>query len=290
MAAVKKTKTLRAIQRLMLEAVRQPLTTQEQMQHAGHVVAEKIIKPNDRLAAFERLQIYNQQYWWRLLGAFGEDFPGVRAILGQRRFDRLALAYLQAHPSRSWTLRNLGSQFPAFLAANAEPGSSLAVDMARLEWARILVYDEAALDPVDPQRLAHLPPERLRFRLQPHLQLLTFAYPVDQLITKLRQRQSESASNAATGKRRASSVRLQSRPAREPIFIAAYRRENSVRYRRMEPLAFVLLSALGKGTPLAEVCELLSEGTTLPPEAAAASIRTWFAEWTSLHWLAPYTR
>ena len=290
MVAVKKPKTLRAIQRLMLEAVRQPLTAQEQMQHEGHVVAEKIIKPNDRLAAFERLQIYNQQYWWRLLGAFGEDFPGVRAILGQRRFDRLALAYLHAHPSRSWTLRNLGSQFPAFLAANAEPGSALAVDMARLEWARILVYDEAALDPVDPQRLAHSPPERLRFRLQPHLQLLTFAYPVDQLITKLRQRQSESASNAATGKRRASSVRLQSRPAREPIFIAAYRRENSVRYRRMEPLAFQLLSILGKGTPLAEACESAFAHSTLPPEAAAARIRTWFAEWTSLHWLAPHAR
>ena len=140
------------------------------------------------------------------------------------------------------------------------------------------------------QPLAHLPPERLRFRLQPHLQLLTFAYPVDQLITKLRQRQTESASNAATGKRRASSIRLQSRPAREPIYIAAYRRENSVRYRRMEPVAFQLLSALGKGTPLAEACESAFAHSTLAPEAAAACIRTWFAEWTSLHWLTPHAR
>ncbi len=299
MAAAKKPTSLRAIQRLMLEAVRQPLTRNQMIQSAwpdGRAtadVAETFIKRNDRLASVERLQIYNQQYWWRLLGAFGEDFPGVRAVLGQRRFERLALAYLQAHPSRSWTLRNLGSQLPGFLAENAElcgAAHALAVDMARLEWARTVAFDEAELTPVDPQRLAHLPPEKLRFRLQPHLVLLTLRHPVDHLIAKLRQRQSEAASNAATGKHRASTLSLRARPVKAPIFIAAYRRGNIVRYRRLEPGAYRLLAALGKGTRLADACELAFAEERLPPERAAESVRTWFAEWTALHWLASLER
>ena len=118
-----------------------------------------------------------------------------------------------------------------------------------------------------------------------HLVLLTFTHPVDRLIAKLRQRQSESASNAATGKRRASTLRLSARPLKEPVFIAAYRRENIVRYRRLEPGAHRLLAALGKGMPLADACELAFAGGGLPLERAAESIQTWFAEWTSLHWL-----
>ena len=50
-----------------------PLTRDDGMQRmqrwrATAEVAARFIKPNDRLNSFERLQIYNQQYWWRLLG------------------------------------------------------------------------------------------------------------------------------------------------------------------------------------------------------------------------------
>jgi len=44
--------------------------------------AARYIKPNDRLTSFERLEIYNRQYWFRVLGGLAEDFPGLRAVLG----------------------------------------------------------------------------------------------------------------------------------------------------------------------------------------------------------------
>ena len=97
---------LEALQRAITGALMKPLNADESMAVASRAVAEKFIKPNDRLTAFERLQIYNQQYWWRLLGAFAEDFRGVRAVLGERKFDKLATAYLEQHGSTSWTLRN----------------------------------------------------------------------------------------------------------------------------------------------------------------------------------------
>ena len=84
---------LLTLQRTMAKAVMHPLTHSEHMsKHAsnGEPMAEyaaKFIKPNDRLTSFERLEIYNRQYWWRLMSSLAEDFPGLQAILGNRRFE-----------------------------------------------------------------------------------------------------------------------------------------------------------------------------------------------------------
>ena len=80
------------IQRTMFDAMRQPLTADEDMRQrtrdgrSMRGVAEAIIKPNDRLTSFERLEIYNRQYWFRVLSALAEDFEGLRLILGDRAF------------------------------------------------------------------------------------------------------------------------------------------------------------------------------------------------------------
>ncbi len=44
----------------------------------------QFVKPNDRLTATERLDIYHRQYWYRILDSFDEDFPGLCAVLGDR--------------------------------------------------------------------------------------------------------------------------------------------------------------------------------------------------------------
>src|SRR5207237_4606117 len=128
-----------------------PLTRGDRMQAAwtdgspAADIAAKFIKPNDRLTSFERLQIYNQQYWWRLLASFSEDYPGLRAVIGQRKFDRLATAYIEACGSTSWTMRNLGRQLETFLRTHPEliaPHERLALDVARVEWARVLAFDD----------------------------------------------------------------------------------------------------------------------------------------------------
>ncbi len=53
----------------------QPLTVGERMQPKRPMGGQcalwpaEFIKPNDRLRSFERLEIYNRQYWFRLLSA-----------------------------------------------------------------------------------------------------------------------------------------------------------------------------------------------------------------------------
>lgn len=137
-------KNLEEIQRTMAAAVMQPLTSDENMRaiaedgRSMEAVAASFVAPNSRLSAFERLEIYNRQYWYRVLGALLEDFPGLRAVVGAKAFEALSIAYLNEHPSRSFTLRNLGSKLAEWLAAHpkfAGRRHRLAVDVARMEWA-----------------------------------------------------------------------------------------------------------------------------------------------------------
>ena len=57
-------------------------------------VASQIIKPNDRLTSFERLEIYNRQYWFRILSGFAEDFPGLARCLGRTPVRRVSQGVL----------------------------------------------------------------------------------------------------------------------------------------------------------------------------------------------------
>ena len=145
------------LQRRMAEDVRRPLTADYEMQRTTDDgtptsdIAASYISPNNRLTSFERLEIYNRQYWFRLITAVSEDYPTLNALLGTKRFDALILAYLGEHPSASWTLRDLGAKLPAFLTAHPEFGGRrhrLAVDVANLELAYVDAFDGKHLDPL----------------------------------------------------------------------------------------------------------------------------------------------
>jgi len=93
-----------------------PLTAAERMQNTApdgksmRAYASRFIKPNDRLSSFERLEIYNRQYWFRLLSSMIEDFPVCARCVGDRKFEAMSRAYLVDCPSQSFTLRNLGAR------------------------------------------------------------------------------------------------------------------------------------------------------------------------------------
>lgn len=257
------------------------------MRPSGAAIAERLVKPNERLTAFERLQIYNQQYWWRILGAFGEDFRGLRAVLGEKKFDKLAVAYLEAHGSHSWTLRNLGSQLVAFLEAHPEftrPRTELALDVARVEWARVLAFDDPEKPVLTPKQIARLPADRLRLGLQPYLQLLELHHPVDEMMRILKRTEISAVSNAvaATHTRRRKVVIV--RRTRQPIYLAVHRVNFSVYYKRLDPEAYRLLLALRSGAPLEKACAMAFTGSKELPEQSAARIQEWFARWMEFGW------
>ena len=145
-------------------------------------VAADFIKPNARLTAFERLEIYNRVYWFRLIGCVYDDNPGLLALLGERRFARLTQAYLAKYPSRSFTLRNLCERLPDFIRRQLRwtaPCTALALALARFAWAQTVAFDGEARPVLTADDIADVPPARLKVGLQPYLSLLTLDYPAD---------------------------------------------------------------------------------------------------------------
>jgi len=282
------------IQHRMLEAVMQPLTPDEQMQRrtrdgrSMHEVAAEFIRPNDRLSSFERLEIYNRQYWFRVLAALEEDFRGLRAIIGPRRFEALSKAYLIDCPSESFTLRNLGSRLEWWLRSHPEhiqPRAALALDMVRLEWAEIEAFDGAAEPVLIPGEMLASDADP-RFRLQPYIQLLSLRYPVDDLLLAIRKDDSdgEMASNAISERRKQTRARKVARQKPQAVFLVVHRLDYSVYFKRIEAEAFLFLHALREGKTLSAAAVLAFQGRDIPESKLLGIVQSWFANWSSLGW------
>jgi hypothetical protein len=287
---------LETLQREMATAIMQPLTANEDMRSLApdgrsmRVIAESFIAPNSQLDSFERLEIYNRQYWFRVLSALIEDFPALRAVIGGGRFDAISVAYLTAHPSRSFTLRNLGSKLPEWLAANpalAGRRHRLAVDVARIEWAFVESFDNAECTPLTPDQVATLDGDS-HIALQPHLQLMALDYPADDLVLSLHDRQKREASEA--GHRhdevQPAPVKLP-KLRRKPIWLASHRVDLRVYYRRLEQEEFQTLSALRSGLPLGEALEAGFAASKVPTAKRPPKLGQWFGSWAELGWLCP---
>jgi Putative DNA-binding domain len=288
---------LMQLQRTMARAVMQPLTSSERMQgrapDGGPMkrYASRFIKPNDRLTSFERLEIYNRQYWFRVLAALGEDFPGLRAVLGQRRFDAMARAYLIANPSRSFTLRNLGSRMESWLRTNpkwAGPNQELALDIARLEWADIEAFDGKTEPALRPDDLSSAAGPRMKLTLQPYVRLLSFRYPVDDLLLEVRKEDEDTdfASNTFQEHRKRKRVRAVAKLKPAQIFLAVHRIDYSVYFRRLDQEEFSILTALRHGKVLAAAVELAFRGSKILPEERPLKVQTWFQTWATLGWFS----
>jgi Putative DNA-binding domain len=286
---------LATLQRTMARAVMQPLTAAERMQKTApdgksmRAYASRFIKPNDRLTSFERLEIYNRQYWFRVLSSMVEDFPGLRAVLGDRRFEAMSKAYLVDCPSRSFTLRNLGARLEGWLRKHpkwAGPKQALAVDMARLEWADIEAFDAKAEPALRPEDLRADAGAKLKLKLQPYLRLLDLRYPVDDLLLEVRKEDEDTdfASNAFQERHKRKRVQAVAKLKPAKIFLAVHRVDDSVYFRRIEREEFVILSALRDGNALGRAIEAAFRTSRVRVEERAASVQQWFQNWAALGW------
>ena len=286
---VNSARALRELQRVMADALMRPLTARDRMQRRWNArrttasVVSEFIKPNDRLTSFERLEIYNRQYWFRVLDCLHDDFPGLRAVLGPSRFHRFSRAYLERHPSTSFTLRDLGRHLPAFLSRHrawAGRHAALAVDMARFEWAQVEAFDGLARPVVTAADLASANPATLRLGLQPYVSLLALGHAVDDFALAVKQHDATrgDASHAVGSRTAAAPARRPRLPGPERVHLAVHRRNNILHYKRLSAPAFQLLTALRQGLTVADAVRVLGK------RAKADDVRAWFEAWSALGW------
>jgi Putative DNA-binding domain len=286
--------SLAQLQREMAAAVMSPLTPDEEMRSEApdgrsmSAVAASFIVPNSRLSAFERLEIYNRQYWFRVLGALAEDFPALRSLVGARAFEALSIAYLTAHPSRSFSLRNLGSKLAEWLPANPQFAGrrhNVALDVVRIEWAFIEAFDNPERDPVTLDQISTLDGDS-RLALQPHLQLIPLEYPVDDLVLALHHTEKRQTSEAGVKHEDENRAPAKLPPLRrQATWLAAHRVDNSVYYLRIKHEEFQTLAAIRQRLPLARAIEMGILCARVPAARRPQLVRQWFTAWAELGWI-----
>ncbi len=229
--------------------------------------ASDLILPSKTLAPAERVEIYGEMYFLRLAECLAEDYPAVRKLLGPPAFERLARAYLKAHPSRHYSLNALGRKLPDFLAGSARvPRRAMLADVARVERAISESFDASVSPSLGPADLAMIPPATwatASLRLTESLRLLALDHGANAIVTACRQ----------------------DKPmpplAPQRSWIAVFRKEWTVwRMDLTEPMHAVL-AALAKGRTLAKSLGAGARAYEGAPEAMQADVHRWFREWAT---------
>lgn len=242
---------------------------------------ESVVTRSRQLDSRQRLDIYAGAYWARLLECMRDEFPTMVAMLGEEAFNGLAVGYLQACPSQSYTLAQLSARFPQYLADSRPPRQSgpaeadqpdwadLLIDLARLERAINEVFDAPgaeALGPLDEARMRAIPAERwpeTRLVPAPGMRLLEFRFPANDCFTAVRE------------------GRAPGMPAPKPTWLVLWRRDYVVRRQALSAVQYALLAAINEGRCVADAIAAAADTAQIEPDELADSLFRWFADWTA---------
>ncbi len=148
-----------------------------------------LVRPDERLDATGRVDIYADMYFYRLRDCLAEDYPRLATWIGESHFHDLVTDYLLAHPPAHFSLRELGRALPGFAARHALAADfSRLGDLAALEWARVDVFGAADAEPLTRESLiarAGAALEGLALRLVPAARLLRVEAAVPRLWKEL---------------------------------------------------------------------------------------------------------
>ncbi len=243
---------LAAIQRWMQAAIVTP-------EERDPETVERLIRPSPSMTPAERVDVYSGMYDARLTEALRADFPALADLLGDSLFGELASIYVREHPSRDYTLNELGEELPHFLELlDGLPTPGYTRDLARLEWAIARVFDERETPSVAPERIAAVPAEAWSgavIRPIAAFRLLELQWPAHEYVAAIRQ------GGSARPPRR-----------RRNTWLAVYRRDYAVTWIVLEQRAWRVLSSIATGRSLAG-----SLGAVRDPAAAFE----WFRQWNA---------
>jgi hypothetical protein len=223
---------------------------------------ESVVLPSARLAAPERVGVYHGMYLARMREALESDYPALARFLGPVEWERLVAAYVEAHPSRSYTLNALGRHLPEFVGTAGVRRPAFCRDLARLEWAVAEVFDAPETPPLSGADIAAVEPGAwAKARLVPvaALCLVVLGHDAGAHLDSLRD-----------GVRRNPPVR------RRRNRVVVYRRNYAVFRRELTAAAFALLGDLVDGLTLGRALgRSLDRRERLGPEEAFRLFREW---------------
>ena len=225
-----------------------------------------LVRGNAHLSAVERVEIYANMYFYRLLDAIREDFPATFGVLGDANFHNLITAYLIEYPPSDPSIGEASRHLGEF-ARNSPSRKKwpFVADLIRLERAMVEVFLAPDAQPLGVEEMRAIPTAQwcsLRIAAHPALQVLDCEWRVEEIVRAIAHEQPFSA------------------PARDARTILVWRRSYSVSFRALDDLEQSALRMVGRGYPFGAVCEATAaeRGDSATPAAMSRMLMRWLSD------------
>ena len=219
-----------------------------------------------------QLSAYAFAYRARLKEVLANDYHALLMAVGNEQFNQLAEDYIDAHPSRYYSLRDFGRHLPEFVFGMIQhhqryPDKHWLYELALFEWTLGQAFDAPDNTTFGEQDMAMIPAELwsgLRFHIHPSVHRIDFEWNIPRMWQALTQ----DIPSQVTASREISSPWL------------VWREQLVTRFRSLQADEQRALDRLLAGDRFDEVCEALSTSMSEDdvPMHAAGMLKGWIAQ------------
>jgi hypothetical protein len=227
------------------------------------LAVESVILPSATLQPIQRVGIYHGMYLVRMIEALSVDYAALAQFLGEETFEEMVRGYVERFPSRSYTFNRLGDSLPEYIAASSMKRRIFLRDLAKLELAMTMVFDEAEVEAMAGDAIASIPADRIvdaRIIPIPALRLISLDYDANEAFQAFRDERTM-------------------KPVRQKTWVAIHRRDYGVFRMPLTRDAFTFLGFLIAGETIGGAIGMFQKRFRRLPEQA--ELFTWFRDWSA---------
>lgn len=217
---------------------------QNYLLHKNSHIQNDIIE--GKLSSLTRLDIYREAYHLRLLDSLKQDYAVIYALMGEEAFNKLALHYIQTHPSQFRSIRWFGKEFAAFIQqTSAYSQQGWLIEMAEFEWLLTEAFDACDSTLLTVEQMAAIPFENwpgMRFQLHPSLRKLVLRWNSMALWNAVKEEKL-----------------LQAKKSSKKTHCFIWRKQHDVHFRSLSIDENDMLDAMLAGKSFSEICERLCQ-------------------------------
>jgi hypothetical protein len=215
-----------------------------------------------------RLGTYTEGYRIRLLEALETTYPAVKAALGEAEFERTMCLFIEAVPSKHYSIRYYGESLGDFIGATrSDAGTEVLQELASWEWVLAEVFDAPDDAPVGSERLKAIAPE---------------SWPLVAFVLRTSVRSVAISSNAVQWWRwaREGGDKPPAFESAAPASWRLWRQGVRTLFRSMDAAESAALAVASAGRTFGEMCEAIARevGAADAPLRAASILNGWFAD------------
>lgn len=234
------------------------------------------IAPSPTLKPWRRIEIYNQQYWWRLLTTMQDIFPLVVRLFGYSNFNlKLAMPFLEKYRPHHWSLSYIGEKFPHWIEKEYhQDDKDLVLNAARIDLAYNHSFLTYILPSLKEENLSSLSSNKLY--LQPHIHLFSFSFDLFSFRDLMLKEDVEHWLKNDFPKLD---------KTKKFFFVLFRKKDNNIAYEQIPKSAYLLLSLFKTGASIDEICSHLEQQDDSILQEATDELSNWFQKWTIRQWL-----